>query len=163
MTQARLKEVLRYNRRTGMFKWRKKHNDAPGHINDYGYLKLHFGGISIYAHRAAWLYVHGVLPCGTIDHVNHVRLDNRIVNLRVCSIRENVRYQQLHKDNRSGFKGVDWVAHRGKWRARIVVAREPIHLGAAFQTAKAAARAYDAAATKHFGAFAKTNASLGLL
>lgn len=91
-----------------------------------------------------------------VDHIDGNPLNNTRSNLRICSNTENVRNQRRHKNNTSGFKGVSWHANRGKWRAYITPNRKQIHLGL-FDNTEDAARAYDAAALEHYGAYAKLN------
>lgn len=155
-------EVLRYIPETGVFVG-KNPGEVSWVINSYGYLRFHSRGFGAYAHRVAWQMTHGRLP-RIIDHIDHDPLNNALSNLRPCSIPENVRYQRPHKDKVSStFKGVDFVAHRGKWRARLVVGGKDVHLGANHLSPEDAARAYDKAAVEHFGEFALTNFMLGLL
>jgi hypothetical protein len=91
-----------------------------------------------------------------VDHMSGDGLDNRRHNLRLCTNAQNVRNQRLHIDSKSGFKGVDFHKNAQKWRARIVVNYEHINLGL-FDTAEDAAAAYDAAAVRLHGEFARTN------
>lgn len=91
-----------------------------------------------------------------IDHINGDRLDNRIENLRVCTRKENVRNQRLHKNNSSGYKGVVWDKQRSKWIAQIMVDRKHLFLGR-FETVLEAAKAYDLSSSKYFGDFSLTN------
>lgn len=95
-----------------------------------------------------------ILNSSMVDHVNHDTLDNRRENLRVCDHSKNAANCKIHKDNRSGFKGVTF--ERNKWRSRIGFAGKMIHLGF-FETAKLAANAYNQAAKKYFGEFANLN------
>lgn len=95
-------------------------------------------------------------PSGTVDHINGNTRDNRRSNLRVCTQQENSRNRRIGKNNNSGFKGVSWKADIGKWRARIMVDRKEISLGA-FDDKVSAARAYDNAAIEFFGEFARLN------
>ena len=84
-----------------------------------------------------------------IDHINGDPLDNRIKNLRVCSHKENCR-------NRKGNnKGVRQISS-GKFSARITVNCKERYLGS-FVTKKEALEAYNLAAKKYFGQFAKLN------
>jgi|SRR5699024_1328097 len=64
----------------------------------------------------------------TVDHINRDKKDNRSENLRLCSQKENARNASLHKNNTSGYTGVERTPE-GKWKARIMVDRKTIHLG----------------------------------
>lgn len=89
-----------------------------------------------------------------IDHANGNTLDNRRSNLRVCTQQQNARNSKQRKDNHCGYKGVG--KSHNKWKAGIRVNGKSIYLGT-FENPRDAAIAYDTAARKHFGEFAKTN------
>jgi hypothetical protein len=89
-----------------------------------------------------------------VDHKNGNTLDNRRENLRICTNQENCMNSSLPIDNKSGFKGVH--LDRSKWRSRIVFNGKPIHLGM-FDNPRDAGMAYNKAAIKYFGDFAKLN------
>lgn len=147
LTQSRLKELMSYDPNTGEFSRKisrggAKVGDVSGTNND-GYMQLRVDGKSYKAHRLAWLYVMGRWPDKDIDHINGVRCDNRIVNLREATRAENKQNTRLaHADSRSGLLGV--VRHRSQWQARIGVNGKKLHLGS-FETAEAAHAAYLAA------------------
>lgn len=97
-----------------------------------------------------------------VDHKNGDGLDNRRSNLRVCSWAQNSGNRVLDSRNTTGFKGVSFCVANKKFHAALRAKGEAYHLGY-FEDAISAAKAYDAGAIQHFGEFAKTNASLGLL
>lgn len=114
--------------------------------------------------RQIHLRMHRVIlgsPQGVeVDHINGDGLDNRRKNLRLCSHTENVRNSRSYR-GASVYKGVGrntYTSVRGwrKWVAKIRVNKHLLWLGT-FDTEADAARAYDCAAQKHFGEFARPN------
>lgn len=100
-----------------------------GHKEKDGYLRLRLLGKAYQAHRVIWEMHNGAIPPGMfIDHINHIRDDNRIENLRLVSAKENSRNRKLGK-NSSGFMGVTWCKASEKWLAQIKVDGTNINLG----------------------------------
>ncbi len=91
-----------------------------------------------------------------IDHIDGDTLNNSINNLRICKHEENLRNQKINKNNKSGFKGVYFCKQRNKFRAEIKKDRQKYFLGL-FIDPKDAASAYNKAAIKFHGEFAKLN------
>lgn len=90
------------------------------------------------------------------DHINGNKLDNRIQNLRVSSRAENMRNRFKFSNNKSGYKGVSWKKKNKKWVAQIKHENKVIYLGL-FTSVIEAAQAYNSAAIKLQGSFAKLN------
>jgi len=80
------------------------------------------------SHRLAFYYVLGWCP-EEVDHINHVRDDNRWINLRAASKQENHRNRKLDTNNKSGFNGVTWYKNYSKWLACIGIGGKQINLG----------------------------------
>ena len=98
-----------------------------------------------------------ILPgVARIDHRNGNGLDNRRENLRPCTVRQNTRNQRPHTNSSSRFLGVCWHKRDGVWQAAIKPDGKNIHLGS-FRSETDAARAYDVAASRYYGEFARLN------
>ena len=94
-------------------------------------------------------------PGEVVDHISGDKLDNRKQNLRLCTISENGMNRGAASHNRTGYKGV--CSHpNGRWSAKIVKRGKRLWLGY-FPSALEAASAYNEAATKIHGEFAKLN------
>jgi len=90
------------------------------------------------------------------DHINGDILDNRRSNLRVCEGSDNSKNRKRYSSNTSGYKGVHLHTKLKRWVARISVGGKRIHLGL-FDTPKAAGLAYNEAAKKYHGVYARLN------
>lgn len=90
-----------------------------------------------------------------VDHVNRDTLDDRRKNLRICTISQNIANSSTRTDGTSRYRGVH-MTKKGKWRAQIKVFYKLHRLGD-FDSEVEAARAYNAAARKHFTEYAGLN------
>lgn len=125
LTQARLKELLHYDPETGHFTWLKTRNarTAPagaraGATITPGYCQIKVDCRPYLAHRLAFLYMLGSFPAAEVDHINRIRSDNRWVNLRPATSRDNAGNKGLLRNNTSGHRGVSWHKVTGKWQVR---------------------------------------------
>lgn len=130
VTQDELKERLTYDPETGVFTWKKARKGNTGrtagtHDRD-GYIVIHLYQRQYRAHRLAWLYVYGEWPRNQIDHINGIRDDNRILNLRDVTPRENSQNQKFHRDGKPA--GVTRTAN-GNWMGSVQVGKRSYCLG----------------------------------
>jgi hypothetical protein len=100
-------------------------------------------------------FIENPLQKPNVDHINRIRTDNRVENLRWCTWSENNRNMPQRKDNRTGFIGVSRHAS-GKYQARIQIEGRVIHLGV-FVTAQEAGLVASVARRNHFGEFFPNN------
>lgn len=111
---------------------------------------------TIYMHRV----ILGVTRLVEVDHKDGDGLNNKRRNLRTATATQNRRNQGLERcNNTSGFKGVTWHKNRNKWQAQIGMGgrkRKVIYLGL-YSAPREAAIAYDLAAKKLYGRFARLN------
>lgn len=160
ITQSRLKELFRYDPSTGHFIRRvtRSHNARAGSVagtltkgtksNGGGYIMIHIDGRFYLGHRLAFLYMTGRIP-PSVDHRNHIRSDNRWVNLReVHGQLENGQNLSRKANNTSGVTGVYWDKRRQLWVAEIMVNRRKVFLGR-FASIGEAAAAREAARSSH--------------
>ena len=108
---------------------RVKVGDVAGWRNPTGYIRMKVGGKLYLAHRLAFLYMTGKWPEDQVDHINHIRDDNRWCNLREVSHQENHKNQSKPKSNTSGVTGVCWCKRYKKWKAQIKVEGKVKNLG----------------------------------
>lgn len=104
-------------RRASLWNARFAGREAGSNCN--GYRRIHITPHDIMAHRVAWAMAYDRWPEGEIDHINGVRTDNRIVNLRDVSRMVNGRNMARSRRNKSGVTGVFWDARRSRGTAVI--------------------------------------------
>jgi hypothetical protein len=132
------------------FDWLTRYNwRATG--GDSSYACCEIGGKKVYMHRLIMNPPAGMV----VDHANGNRWDNRRGNLRVCTQAENLRNRRKWFGS-SRFKGVFWDPVRRKWRVLIRCNGETIHMGR-YANEVQAAMAYDRAARRLFGPYARLN------
>jgi hypothetical protein len=124
MTQDELKQILFYCLVTGHFTWlvggkKRTIGKRIGCLRPDGYRQINIGGESHLEHRLVWLYHYGYLPTKQIDHINGIKDDNRIANLREATNAENAQNLGKNKNNTSGYTGVTFDKRSGKWMAQI--------------------------------------------
>ena len=131
-----LKDILHYDKETGLFTWliTVNNNSAvkgqfAGTLNiRSGYVFITVNGVKHRAHRLAWFFVHDEWP-DVIDHINRVRNDNRIANLRSITKAENSLNKSIGTRNKTGVHGVSVCKQTGKYRADIRVNNKRYNLG----------------------------------
>lgn len=185
LTLERIAATIDYDPSSGEIRWKHRPDDCranrtfntrfagkiAGTVNGDGYRMICFSfgkskNVIMAAQRVAMALMTGRLLESNefVDHRDGDRLNNRKTNIRIADAGGNSSNAVVPSTNSSGFKGAHLTNKRGskKWLANISVGNKSQHIGY-FHTAEEAARAYDAAAIIHYGEFAKTNASLGLL
>lgn len=136
--------------------WNKKYEGkaADNKKDTPGYRLIMIDGVYYKAHRIIWAIMHQQDPSSfDIDHINCIRDDNRIENLRLATCSQNKMNIKTRKDNSSGVKGVSWFSRDKRWVAQIWIDGKKNVLGH-FKEKDDAAKAYAEASKrihKEFG------------
>lgn len=136
INRATVARFLTYDSKTGIFRWREarrqavKAGDVAGHLaSGDGYLTIFIQGYAYKAHRLAWLLYTGKWPKHEIDHINRVRSDNRIENLREATKSQNKINSDIWRNNKSGYKNVHFHKATKKWAAEVKRNGKTQHIG----------------------------------
>lgn len=162
-----LKALWNYDPNTGIFTrllttGTKAKKGSTACTIESGYVTMIINGNTYRAHRLAWLYCFGEFPVDILDHINGVRDDNRLDNLRECTVQENSYNSKVKSDNTTGYKGVSLDKRSGRYRAYITVDGKQKSLGY-HSSAEEASLAYNEAAKLLHSGFYKdisTNESI---
>lgn len=128
-----MKEYIKYNSETGLFYWLKtksrsiKINDEAGTKHHSGYIYIQFNKKQYAAHRLAWAFHNDKDIINEIDHINGIKSDNRIINLRHVSHRRNSQNQKRHRDGK--LFGATYSKFHKKWMSRIRIGKKTKYLG----------------------------------
>lgn len=171
-TPELLRKLLRYEPETGKLFWRKRpvsmfrdgalsakrvchawNNRNGGReafttLVNNGYRSGRIFNKRYVAHRVIWALHTGAWPPDQIDHIDHVRTNNRIANIRQATLLENCRNKTLQKNSTSGICGVSFSTVQGKWIAHIKINQKSIRIGQ-FETKHEAANARHRADIEH--------------
>ena len=125
-----------YDPTTGLFTWKNspvgkvQDGDIAGSTNNKGYRILKCNRKQYKAHRVAYYLMTGDDPgINQVDHINHIRDDNRWSNLRLVDLRGQARNHSKNSNNTSGITGVGWYESRQQWVAQITFEGKKSHLG----------------------------------
>jgi hypothetical protein len=155
-SQEDLRKFLTYDEETGVLRWgdflpsNRRPGTIAGGLNTEGYLRLQVQGKTYGAHRIAWYYVHGEWPA-EIDHINGVKTDNRLSNLRAADRFLNT--QNAVRRHKTTHPGARFNKKTGKWKAELKVRGTVLQLGI-FTTPEQASAAYLAAKRAHHAPYA---------
>ena len=120
-----LHRLFNYNPETGQFfRKMKTKTKLVDTRHNKGYISIKIGKERYLAHRLAYVYMYGRKQLGNyfIDHINSIRNDNRINNLRLVTRSEN-------NWNRPSAKGYYWKKQHQKWCSQIKVDGTVLHIG----------------------------------
>ena len=147
ITQKQVKQLFDYDSSIGGLIWKKTGKKA-GSQDHPGYRRVYIAGLTYREHHVVWLWHHGELPNCIIDHINRIKDDNRIENLRKSDPHSNNMNRSLMSNNTSGHTGVKLVGK--KWYAEITINKKTNRLGS-FTDKQKAILARKEAEKKYYG------------
>jgi hypothetical protein len=100
-----------------------------GTTSVFGYRSVTINNRHYRVHRIIWALHYGEWPTGHLDHINGIKDDNSIENLRVATTTENARNQKLFVTNKTRLPGVSWNKATNKWESYIYDRCQKKHLG----------------------------------
>lgn len=137
LTKEFLEECFLYDKENGKLFWKERpeshfarawvakkvNEDRAGKEAGFdhdGYRRVRVGSSALMIHAIVYFFENGTWS-EEIDHVNGVKDDNKIENLRSVSHAENMKNRRLNKNNKSGYPGVVWEKSKGLWAVRMPV------------------------------------------
>lgn len=131
-----LKELLDYDCESGNLIWKVKLNrsikvgSVAGTINKYNkYVIVTINKKKYMAHRIIWAINYGYWPKKEIDHIDHSRSNNKLINLREVTPKENQRNTSLYCNSKSGVMGVNFTKATSRWSVFIKPHDKNLYLG----------------------------------
>ena len=129
LTQSQVLKVLKYDAISGTLIWisnvhskRAIPNSRAGSlVTKTGYRSISLFGRTYPEHHLVWFIHYGVWPSGQIDHINQIRDDNRIVNLRDVTVSENARNRSRNPNSKLGEHGIWFNIRTNKYVAEITL------------------------------------------
>lgn len=159
-TQAEIGRLFMYSESDGILTWRSPRFSSralmpAGSVKRDGYRYITIKRKLYAAHRLIWILLNGSEPDGLIDHINRIKTDNRIENLRIATKEQNAANAGMYSTNTSGFKGVYFCKRDKRFIASITFHGKIKRIGG-FATAEEANEAYQRASltlNKEFSPF----------
>lgn len=128
-----LAKLVKYNKNTGEFRWRKYVGGSStagkiaGCVDWAGYLVICFKGQRIKGHRLAWLIIYDEAPPEMLDHIDGCSTNNKISNLRASNVVLNGRNRVEHRNGQ--LLGTSFRKDNNKWVAQYWNKNKKIYLG----------------------------------
>lgn len=132
ITKEYLLDRFNFDFENGLVVWKKSRPQSIGKpvgaIDKEGYVSTKINKKVIRLHRIIFFAFYGYIPL-QVDHINGIKTDNRICNLREAQHGENRRNSKLNSNSTSGFKGVSFNKRTNKWQAYASMDKKTVHLG----------------------------------
>jgi len=130
-----IKQAFFYDPETGIITWRQARSgirvgqQAGSLSRADGYIAIMLNRLTYSASTIAWVFITGDFPAGQLDHIDHIRSNDKAINLRLASQHENLKNRTRQSNNVTGITGVHLDRSKGKYRAQIGVDGKHVYLG----------------------------------
>lgn len=157
ITRKELQEMCVYDATSGELRWKYTRNSRAlkgkrvGCLDKHGYLVTLIGKKNYLVHRLVWLFIYGRLP-KIVDHINGIKDDNRLSNLRSCTVQQSAKNKGIFANNKTGYKGVSICTRSQRYQVTCRVNGIKKWLGY-FDDVLLAAAAYQAYAKQQHAEF----------
>lgn len=135
-SQDELREMFSYSPETGLLYWKEREGNnnfnvqyagkPVGRTTKRGYRQVTINKVNYWCHRLIWKHVFGIDP-REIDHINGIKSDNRIKNLR--DVDRSTNNKNIRREPESGVVGVHFAEGAKRWAAQISIHKRAKHLG----------------------------------
>lgn len=126
LTVEMVSNIISYNKDSGEFTWMERRGGKSlagtkaGSVKSTGYVLISLYGHRYRAHHLAWFIINGSFP-SMLDHVNGIRSDNRICNLREANHSQNMMNKRFNKKHSTSARGVYVDSRTGKYRVEVSI------------------------------------------
>ena len=157
LSQKYLKELFDY--KNGDLYWkvslsnRTQIGRKTGFLNTNGYLQTCINKITYLNHRLIYIWHYGNEP-KYIDHIDNIRTNNKIENLREVTISQNCKNGKLRTNNKSGVKNVHWYKRDQKWSVDLKINKKLKNFGK-FEDLELAELVANEARKLYYGAYSR--------
>lgn len=163
MDKGYFEKYLIYEPETGLLIWKVTlcntaiAGNVAGTRSKKGYIQVQINKKRYYAHNIAWIMSGGEIPSGyEVDHIDLDKANNKLENLRLSTKSQNQRNRGIHKNNRTGVKGVSFCKQTGLYKARVMLYHKEYFCGR-FKTVEEAKEAVIKKRIELHGEFARHN------
>ena len=136
MNTSKIRDLLEFDSKTGKLKWKVSQGaravvgETAGCLLSIGYIQIKINGEKYYAHRLIWEMFNDAIPEDMeIDHINGIRDDNHLSNLRCVPRQVNSQNLRKAQKNNKSTEVLNVYPHRKKFQVRITVDGKTINVG----------------------------------